>query len=430
MENAMTLIVLLLVLVITTKNLTYGFCSFVLIRILIPESVRLPFLGVSLNTMIILILFVVLLLKVIVKRQIICNKKLFFFLILIISYLYISLLFSNYSDLSAQAAGVFQFIITDILPFVLGAIIINDKRKLSILIKAFLLSCLISTSYGIISYLIQSNPYVSFWSTSDILRNEQWYGNYSTSTFVSTNSFGYFIGLSIPFMMFLRNKNIYSKLATISLVMLVINLVVAKKRTTIIIICFYFFMWFISENPKKRLKLATYSIPFLFVFIFCIFCLPQFESIKNVVLTSLFFWNDSYYNSVTNGIGGSTMGLRLRQFVYPFTEIKDNLLFGHGFGWCGWYLSTGKIHPILFGFESLISQAICEQGLLAILVYPFVFFKLYKFASFHKKDIDVTLFCLTFVVQMIGTGFTYMYLILIIILVMHLVNKFNIKNVN
>lgn len=411
--------------VFSLVNLTYGVCIFLMVRILVPEDVRLPFADISLNTSIIAVLFIMAILQSIIRNgRLRYNRNFTSGIILFFVYCAISLLLSDYSDLGSQMGYLMQFLITDIMPCIIAISVLKSEKDVLLVIKTFLITCLITTSYGVISYFLQDNPYRLLWSPVSTSTGETfWYGNFTTSTFVSTNSFGYFIGLSFPFVAFLLSKGIYKRYSKSALILLAVCSLLGKKRTTIVVLLCYAILWFFSSNIKKRLKYLVYFIPFAIIALVIIFTVPNFESIKNVIIASVFFWNDTIYNSVTMGKGGSDWSLRLRQLTYPFVEIENNPLFGHGFGWCSWYLSRGIIHPVLFGFETLPAQAICEFGFISFLLYPLLFIELYKFANANSKNKYVLLFIITSVIQMLGTGANYWYLELIFVLVIRFINK-------
>lgn len=421
----LSMMIFLLMIAFSLLNLTYGVCIFLIVRILVPEDVRFPFANISLNTGIIAVLFVMTIFQSIVKSgQLRYNKNFTRGIVAFCVYCVISLLLSDYSDLGSQMGYFIQFLITDIMPCVIATSILKSEKDVLLVVRTFLITCLITTSYGVISYLLKSNPYRLLWAaTSNETNQNYWFGNFTTSTFVSTNSFGYFIGLSFPFVAFLLSKGIYKKYSKTVLVLLAVCSLLGKKRTTIVVLLCYALLWFISGNIKKRLKYFIYSIPVVAIAIAVVFTVPSFESVKNVIVTSVFFWNDSVYNSVTLGNGGSDWALRLRQLTYPFVEVKDNLIFGHGLGWCSWYLSRDVIHPVLFGFETLPAQAICEFGIISFILYPILFVGLYKFADVKNKNKYVLLFLITSIVQMFGTGAVYWYLELLLILLMRLVNE-------
>ena len=421
----LSIMILVLMISFSLVKPTYGICIFLMARVLVPEDVRLTFANISLNTGIIFVLFIITIFQSIAKGGLLrYNRSFTRGAMAFCVYSLISLLLSDYSNLGSQMGYLLQFLITDIVPCVLAASILKTEEDILLVIKTFLITCLITTSYGVISYFLQSNPYRLLWSAvSTSTDNTYWYGNFTTSTFVSTNSFGYFIGLSFPFVAFLLSKGIYKKYSEVTLVLLAVCSLMGKKRTTIVVLLCYALLWFVSGNIKKRIKYLLFSIPVLIIMLGVIFTVPSFESVKNVIITSVFFWNDSVYNSVTLGNGGSNWALRLRQLAYPFVEVKDNPIFGHGFGWCSWYLARGVIHPILFGFESLPAQAVCEFGLAAFILYPLLFMGLYKFADAKSKNKYVLLFLITSIIQMFGTGAVYWYLELLLILLMRLVNE-------
>ena len=421
----LSIMIFLLMIVSSLINLTYGVCIFLIVRILVPEDVGLPFANISLNTGIIAVLFIMTIFQSIVKnRRLRYNVNFTKGIVAFCAYCVISLLLSDYSDLGSQMGYFIQFLITDIMPCVIATSVLKSEKDVLLVVKIFLITCLITTSYGVISYFLQSNPYRLLWTTDAMKISESyWYGNFTTSTFISTNSFGYFIGLSFPFVAFLLSKGIYKKYSEAALILLAICSLLGKKRTTIVVLLCYALLWFISGNIKKKWKYLIYAIPAFAIAIVVIFMVPSFESIKNIIVTSVFFWSDSVYNSVTLGNGGSDWVLRLRQLSYPFVEVMDNPIFGHGFGWCSWYLSRGVIHPVLFGFETLPAQAICEFGLIAFILYPIIFAGLYKFADVKNKNEFVLLFFITSIVQMFGTGAVYWYLELLLILLMRLVNE-------
>lgn len=421
----LSITIFLLMIIFSLSNLTYGVCIFLMVRILVPEDVRLPFANISLNTGIIAVLFVATIFHSFVKNgRLRYNRKFTRGVLVFCVYCIASLLLSDYSNLGSQMGYFIQFLITDITPCVIAVSVLKSEKDVLIVIKTFLITCLITTSYGVISYFLQSNPYRLLWATTSTNSDQSyWFGNFTTSTFVSTNSFGYFIGLSFPFVAFILSKGIYKKYSKVALILLAVGSMLGKKRTTIVVLLCYVLLWFISGNIKKRLKYFVYSIPVIAIAMIMIFTVPSFESVKNMVITSVFFWNDSVYNSVTLGNGGSNWALRLRQLTYPFVEVKTNPIFGHGFGWCSWYLSRGVIHPVLFGFETLPAQAICEFGLVAFILYPILFIGLYKFANGKSRNKYVTLFFITSILQMLGTGAVYWYLELLLVLLMRLTNE-------
>lgn len=424
MKELIGLLLILLLIVLTLKKRVYGFCLFLIVRILVPENVRLFSEHISLNTSIILVLM---LLTLICgsnsKRKIRYNRTLMAGILIFLTYTACTLVLSDYINLIRQIKLLLQFVVTDIIPVVLCVEIVHSEKDAKSVIKSILGTSIIVCIYGGISYLIKSNPYLLFWNSMNSTHiADQWYGNFTSSTFVSTNSFGYFIGLAVPFIFYLYRKGIYKQYAKIALLLLIICSYLCKKRTTIIVLAFFAALLLISSNKKTKRKFLVFGVPVLIIATIIVFTVPSLENFKNMIITSLFFWNDAVYNSVTSGNGGSNWWLRMNQFIYPFVEIKDNYIFGHGFGWCTVYLQGGIIHPVLYGFETIIAQLICEYGLSSLIVFPLLMKGLYGFVGKNKDRKYILIFILTAFVQMVGTGAIYWYLVLILLMLMRTIS--------
>ena len=113
--------------------------------------------------------------------------------------------------------------------------------------------------------------------------------------------------------------------------------------------------------------------------------ISAFTEVKDSVKVEgrMFFWNDNLL--AKTGVGGSDMVLRVRQVIYPLVEVSNNIVFGHGFGWCGWYLGKYELHPILFGFETILSTAVCEFGIIELEVVKVLIMVSVIFASCSLK---------------------------------------------
>ena len=73
----LSMMIFLIMISFSLINLTYGVCIFLMVRILVPEDVRLPFANISLNTGIIAALFIMTILQSIVRNgRLGYNKKL------------------------------------------------------------------------------------------------------------------------------------------------------------------------------------------------------------------------------------------------------------------------------------------------------------------------------------------------------------------
>lgn len=111
---------------------------------------------------------------------------------------------------------------------------------------------------------------------------------------------------------------------------------------------------------------------------------PSLEKARGLIESSIFFWDDTIRDKYD--IGSSSMSMRIDQITYPFYEIRDNLLFGHGFGWASYYLSRNAFHPVMYGFENLASEALCNGGICGLSLWLWFFWKSYKYSSLYDGE--------------------------------------------
>lgn len=429
----MAFFVLLLILVVTFltfKRPSYGFGAFVAIRILVPEIVRTPGVeALSLNSMLILIVFVITFFKSKKIFKIVFSDKLSLLLLFFIGYSLLALPLSDFSDFQGQLDGLRQFTFTDILPVILAIITIKDERDFRNVVLIFLISTLICCLYGLFTYLIGFNPYVTaiqiyyhyreIYSVLDIGENMSGRGYGTSGTFIHANGYGYFISMSIPLCLYLIQKQYHKKLSLWVFVLLLINMFLCKKRSPLVSMGVFFILWMIFNKEKNKFQKNIKILGFALLVFVVVEIVPLFESVKNMVNTSLFFWDDNLLSKTD--VGGSDMVLRIRQVFYPFVEVSGNLLFGHGFGWCGWYLEKYELHPVLFGFETILSTAVCEFGIMGYFIYSMLFYKSYRYSHpFYGKETNYQLlYIISVVILVIATGFNYFYFFALVVVLMH-----------
>lgn len=433
---------LLTTLIYSFKKSIYGCCCLLVSRILIPECVRLtPLLDISLNTAVICII-IISMLKDIPKIQNIrrVNNSYTKYLIVFICYYIISLPFSSYTNYGYQFSRLIQFIITDIVPVFIFMISIKKRENLQILINTLLICSIILCVWGILTTLLGENPYVDFLKNiynqnetliTETTNNGRGYTS-SSATFLHENGLGYFLPITFSFFFYLKiidKKKIYTYL----LFLLTILIIICAKRSAFIAYFSFWIFYFAQMNIRKRFQLLKYGI-LLFIIIYIIVSIfPQLNNIKGMIESSLFFWNDSIAED--NEIGGSNFEMRVFQILYSFIEIKDNLLFGHGFGWSNYYLTQNPFHPILYGFETIISEATVNGGIIGLILWIIMFYKSYKYsiqkASSTKDIIYCKIFTIVQIVIAVATGFSYFIFYGIYIVILNKIHELNfIKHEN
>lgn len=398
------------------KNI-YGLACFLAIRILVPETVRVMNGAISLNTAIILIVFSITFIKRYQALKI-SKKDSFIIMLLVFSlYSFWSLFLSDYANLGSQLAYLIQFIITDFLPVIIAIYVINSKNDIIILSKVLVISIIICGIYGCVSIAIGENIYLEFLNISVSTNTiTSWRGNDTSSTFTSVNALGYFVSMSLPICFFIDEKCIVDKkIARFAIAMLLILTIICKKRTAFISVVFFIIVWFVRPITKKKIKIMLAVASFGVIAIIIILKIPSLQPLANYIKVAFFFWNDNLANSVSGGDVGSTWEMRIVQNLYPFTEIQNNFLFGHGKGWCAYYLTQHYFHPFMYGFETITAKIVCEYGILGIPLFIYFFYSAYKY-SIPWKKCDKTnfqlIFLLTILVMAIASGLDYYFLFL------------------
>ena len=428
MDLVMPIMLLLITAVLCLQENIYGLVCFLAIRILVPETVRLFNGLISLNTGIILVICIVFCIK---EKKIKYRKNDNFLLMLSLFSVYsiISLIISDYANFSAQLSYTIQFIITDILPPILAVLIIKSYDDVLLICKTLIVSIIVCGVYGCISFVIGSNPYLDALGVSLFEMGSSWRGADTSSTFASVNALGYFVSMSIPIVFFIDEKKLLnSKITKLSIFFVFILTVMSKKRAAFVTVLFFVFMWwFCFPITKKKIRILLTSIICCSIGITIVLNTPGLEILANFIRSSFFFWNDSMVISISGGNVGSTFEMRIGQILYPFIEISNNFLFGHGKGWCAYYLSTHPFHPIMFGFETITSRIICEYGLVGIPLYTYVFINSYKYSEpkGEKSTNYSMLYVFTVLVMSIATGLDYYYLFFVYIVFIHKVLIFS-----
>lgn len=420
--NIGLLIILAFSIVMAFKRPIYGYCCFIAIRILVPEVARSPLAdAISFNTTIIFVIIVSLIYKEgksfmrVVRNDYFSKTLIVFFL-----YAIITLPLSNYGDIGIQYKNTIQFFLTDILPIIIFISVIHTKKDFDILVKVFLVATIACCIYSVFTVFVSFNPLVTTFklafdktgelTASDLVEDfKTGRGLAASGTFVHTNGFGYFISMSIPICVYLIAKKYHIKLSIATLLLLVVNLFLCKKRSPLVSMGVFLIAYLFVSRNKEKFKYLLYTIGSIFLFMVLIELLPALSSINNMLESSFYFWDDKLL--AKNDVGGSSWELRVRQLVYPFTEIKDNLIFGHGYGWCAWYRDELILHPILYGFETIFSTAVCELGIMGYFIYFKVFANSYKYSRpFRIKDTNYQLLNLIAeIVLIIATGLNYFY---------------------
>lgn len=151
----------------------------------------------------------------------------------------------------------------------------------------------------------------------------------TSSTFRHANFWGTFLPLAFV-LVFYYYRLTKKKLFLWTTIFTSICIFICTKRTAMVAFFLTLLMYFGYANPKVKKNIIIYSFIGLLGVLLLVYFVPQLESAKNLIESSLFFWDDSLRDK--HDVGGSSMSMRINQTLYPWVMISDNILFGHGFG--------------------------------------------------------------------------------------------------
>jgi hypothetical protein len=143
-----------------------------------------------------------------------------------------------------------------------------------------------------------------------------------------------------------------------------------------------------------------------------------------------------YFNDPAKSYGGSSLDMRLLQLDGAISLWeKGGIIFGNGFGWCGYYSAQYGDHPVLLGFESILFVMIIENGIMGIILYGFVYLSFFRinYLVYKKAKIIqkmeywiITSYLISYIIFILVTGMFGFNLFLIFLVIMFL--KILLKN--
>lgn len=323
-----------------------------------------------------------------------------------------------------------QIMSTDYLPVIIAIVVIKRIQDVDYFFKTFIICGVICMCYGFLSFIMNNNPYLNLITNAfpheiELLE----YGTieledfmrFTSSTFAHINAYGYFLTYLFCLVVLFQNK-FNRKHLFILIGMILLSIIMSSKRSPIIVVGLVI-LYFVYKKKSLIIPFLAFAV----IGFFLLFTLPQFQYLRNIFIAAIYFWDDAVAESVN--VSGSSMNLRINQTIYPFVEIKNNLLFGHGFGWCTTFIKeTQRIHPVLYGFESITSTVVCELGLLGIVLYYKLFKSSYNNIKRLSKGLKINLsmvYIFAILLMYFATGLQYIFFFLITIVALEKSAKYN-----
>jgi len=179
------------------------------------------------------------------------------------------------------------------------------------------------------------------------------------------------------------------------LAFVLLNLFVSGVRTGIVALIiglgYYAFV-------ERKVKVFAYALVGVFVLYGVMMFSPKF----NDYILSIFD-----FSGTKSTVQGSSMSMRISQFMGALYEIRDNAWVGKGYGWTTNYLATKGDHPVMYTFESLIFVVLCNSGIIGCVLWVSFFLAIRKINRFFLKKQDVhilNVFLITYIVFAVLTG--------------------------
>ena len=315
-----------------------------------------------------------------------------------------------------------------ILPFVIWNSA-EDAKLCVQLKKTVVVSICIAFGYGLfLTTIAGQNPYQMLIMAAN---GEEWNEHYAavgggrlfgriSSVFGHPMTYGLFLGMSLIYIYTIRDY--FNKSIWIILLLGIIAAIFLCGIRSPIGAFFVTVLVFLLLNHKVKLMLQVGMVGVLIYVI--ISAVPDLNS---YVL--------SIFSDDKSEVAGSSMEMRINQLQGCFHEIRNNPLFGKGYGWTAYYEQNFGDHPVMLAFESLVYVVLCNSGFVGVFIW-LVFLGLYinktKRILKNKNIINLALALIVYYVaySMITGEYGYMKFLVLFYTFILLEGKQKISNNN
>ena len=439
-------ILFLLVFFLTIATLSkpaYGVMVYIMIRLCIPPSAR--FFGFSFNTLSLglLILFSYpSILKRFKGRSPIQGEYLrnYGVYIVIIFFLAIISSITAIVPLPYQLAGFFKYFFTEMLPSIIVILLITSKdiEKMNHVIW---ISVVFATSYAIFTFFTQSNPLLDMFNTGESVESTADFtrrgGLLGTGVGINDNKITAALHAMLFFTYFWGKKGINRYLIYLVLTLSFASALLTSQRTSILNISLFMMCMLLGSGIDIK-KLLKVIIVILLFFVLTSIYFEQFDELVNMMKAAAFFWSDDVQEDL--GVHGSSMDLRLRQFLAVVNVTNIHILEGLGYDFnhygdeVGWNIISDKYVDDLAGFESVVFTSIASSGIIGLVALLWMYYRqtnLLLRSSLKSRRLYVYAFVGTFLLAAIMTNYSGSSYLFFIFLALNLIDShYYDKNIN
>ena len=274
---------------------------------------------------------------------------------------------------------------------------INNKKDVVLFYRYIIYVCVLFCFYGIINKVYGENVYYNYLSNYfNFFDFANYYQRFRIER-TRVSSFAYhpifygfllvvFFHITLYYYNITRNRIVFSTLLSISMVLILINIIFSNTRTIILILFISFIVFFILNfKIVKYLKIFLFSIVIMSpLLIFAPDLFSKLYSSDSVITrtTNIFITGG-------NDVEGSSINMRLVQLYGAISEFNKNPIWGNGLNYIskdlGYDSGERKSAKIFFGFESYIFRLLIEFGLVGILLNIILFYYLFKIFFKYRK---------------------------------------------
>lgn len=284
------------------------------------------------------------------------------------------------------------------LILLLAFVAASKEKSLPPLVKAAFFALICLTVAGVINYFARSAFFLED-ITGGRLHNGVAVGQYYSemtrfrvqSLFVNPFSYGYMCIVLLLVLLYGYQNGVVTKNRLIAgLLMTLFGIVTCSCRTVLFCFIFSALIYYIFRYSGFK-SIIFILLAFLFLFI----AYAEIGVVRNIIDFMLSVFDDN------SELGGSSIELRVTQFMRVLYYIKDDWFLGRGLGFL-WYdlgLNEGSMNMVdkdIKGLESVFYLYLLERGVLGYIIYLIQYIILISYVLKHYRDCkDEVAWCAT-----------------------------------
>lgn len=382
------LLVFLVLLIINDK---YGVLALTFICIFIPSAVTIANLPVP--TVALVLFFVYFFFKFLFLKGVRRNLSQFPLKRLVL-FLFLALLLITVLNLFVGFGKLLVFIGDR---FFLGLAIwvtLRKEQETSRFYRYLWMFFIIICSYGILSSLTNSNPYIEYVEQNfKDPSNSHLIFNYNEETFKNDNRtrgqsvfnhpirYGGHLAMIAPFiigLVFMSKKRRVYYLGVLGL--LLISIILSNSRSGMLELVVSLVVLFFLLKPRDKLVTIFLVVGILVV---GLWASPFFSDYSQTLLSTFQILG----GGSSSAVGGSSVAMRLSQLATVFAEFVQSPYYGQGIGYTDSLVASNSVSG-LYGAESFLFSVALDTGIIGLIAYATFFTLLIRyFLKLRKKPI-------------------------------------------